>query len=577
MVELDREPPGNAAVETDAARPKKRRREAATANDGKRNDGVVGAPEFRRGQATAIKHLADRKLRGKLEHTDALAEEAASSAMATYQWLMPSEGGSLEAEGLERTWQFSQEAIVQEVEEGAGRKAFDLTLGELGPYSLSFTRSGRFAALGGRKGHLALLDWQRLKTVCEVQVKETVRAVEFLHNEQFFAAAQRKYAYIYDKRGLEVHCLKAHTQPRALQFLPHHFLLASVGDPGILTYQDTSTGALVGQHRSRLGPCGVMSQNPANAVLQLGHANGTVTMWTPNLNTPAVRMLCHKGPVSAVAIDQSGLHMVTSGVDGQVAVWDVRKLQRMHSYFTRSPATTLDISQRGLLAVGCGRKVQVWQDALSRKAISPYLVHHLETGHIEKLAFCPYEDVLACGAAGGVSSMVVPGAGEPNFDSRVADPYQGKKARREMEVAHLLDKLQPSMISIDSTVGLVRREPKEVQQQRQQQMAIATSERRAEQRTAADSKTKMKGKNRPSRRQGRKQSNVIEDKKPQMLQRIKEQQSQQSGGTVSGAGKDGKRKFAPNANKTHGEAPKSKKEDADLSAVPRALHSFFKK
>lgn len=29
-----------------------------------------------------------------------------------------------------------------------------------------------------------------------------------LHNEQFFAAAQKKYTYIYDKRGLEVHCLK---------------------------------------------------------------------------------------------------------------------------------------------------------------------------------------------------------------------------------------------------------------------------------------------------------------------------------------------------------------------------------
>ena len=41
-----------------------------------------------------------------------------------------------------------------------------------------------------------------------VQVRETVRDVAMLHNESFFAAAQKKHAYIYDKHGLEVHCLK---------------------------------------------------------------------------------------------------------------------------------------------------------------------------------------------------------------------------------------------------------------------------------------------------------------------------------------------------------------------------------
>lgn len=40
------------------------------------------------------------------------------------------------------------------------------------------------------------------------QVRETLRDVQFLHNDQFFAAAQKKYVYIYDKRGIEVHCLK---------------------------------------------------------------------------------------------------------------------------------------------------------------------------------------------------------------------------------------------------------------------------------------------------------------------------------------------------------------------------------
>lgn len=56
------------------------------------------------------------------------------------------------------------------------------------------------------------------------------------------------------------------------------------------------------------------------------------------------------------------------------------------------------------------------------------------------------QDVLAVGHSGGVSTMLVPGAGEPHYDSRVADPFQGRKARREQEVAHLMDKLQPDMI-----------------------------------------------------------------------------------------------------------------------------------
>ena len=55
------------------------------------------------------------------------------------------------------------------------------------------------------------------------------------------------------------------------------------------------------------------------------------------------------------------------------------------------------------------------------------------------------------GHANGFSTMLVPGAGQPNFDSRVADPYQAKRARREQEVHHLLDKLKPDMIVLDPT------------------------------------------------------------------------------------------------------------------------------
>lgn len=122
---------------------------------------------------------------------------------------------------------------VQAVGEGVKKLAFDLQL-PLGSYKIAMDRSGRHAALAGTSGHLALMDWPRYHLMCEVQVKETTHDVCILHNEQFFAAAQKKYVYIYDRTGAEVHCCQEHHEPLALDFLPHHFLLASCCKPGVL-------------------------------------------------------------------------------------------------------------------------------------------------------------------------------------------------------------------------------------------------------------------------------------------------------------------------------------------------------
>ena len=127
-----------------------------------------------------------------------------------------------------------------------------------------------------------MVRWGSYRLVAEEHVKEVVKDVKFLHNGQYFAAAQRKYAYIYDKRGIEIHCLKDHVTPNALEFLPHHFLLCSIGEQGVLRYQDVTHGALVAQHRTKLGACEVMRYNPQNAIVHCGHGNGTVTLWSPN-------------------------------------------------------------------------------------------------------------------------------------------------------------------------------------------------------------------------------------------------------------------------------------------------------
>ena len=70
---------------------------------------------------------------------------------------------------------------MQEADVGAAKKVFDLDLPELGPYNLTFTRSGRHMLLGGRKGHLALMEWQQRHLVCEVQVCTAFEPENLLH------------------------------------------------------------------------------------------------------------------------------------------------------------------------------------------------------------------------------------------------------------------------------------------------------------------------------------------------------------------------------------------------------------
>jgi U3 small nucleolar RNA-associated protein 7 len=70
-----------------------------------------------------------------------------------------------------------------------------------------------------------------------------------------------------------------------------------------------------------------------------------------------------------------------------------------------------------------------------------YLTHPIPHRPIEAVRFCPFQDVLTVGHAAGLSSVLVPGAGEPNFDSSEADPFENRNARREREVHSLLDKV----------------------------------------------------------------------------------------------------------------------------------------
>lgn len=141
--------------------------------------------------------------------------------------------------------------------------------------------------LGGHKGHLAMMDWNRFNLVSEFHVRETTRDVAVLHNYSLYATAQKKYVYIYDKDGVELHVLRNHIQPNVLDFLPYHFLLVSVGQAGYLKYQVSRWWARGGR------VCGLRVTCRSLCLLyspRAGHVHGPAGGRTPH---QARRLPCH--------------------------------------------------------------------------------------------------------------------------------------------------------------------------------------------------------------------------------------------------------------------------------------------
>ncbi|EEP81569.1 conserved hypothetical protein [Uncinocarpus reesii 1704] len=411
--------------------------------------------QYGRGKKVNIKSIKDKKLRSQLKGLENKYKDATLKAKDA-EILLEHEGGFLEPEGeLERTYKVRQDEIRENVGIETAKKGFDLKLEELGPYRADYTRNGKMLLVAGRKGHVATMNWRDGKLGCEMQLGETVRDAKWLHNELFFAVAQKRYVYIYDHNGVELHCLDKHVEATHLEFLPYHFLLASAATSGYLKYTDTSTGQLVAELPTRQGSPTSLCQNPYNAILHVGHQNGTVTLWSPNTTTPLVKALTHRGPVRSLAVDRQGRYMVSTGQDMRMAIWDIRMFKEVHNYSVLQPGSTVSISDRGLTAVGWGTKVSVWKGlfdaaaASEQKVQSPYMAWGGDGQRIENVRWCPYEDILGVAHDKGFSSLIVPGAGEPNFDASEANPYENVKQRQETEVKALLNKLQPEMISIN--------------------------------------------------------------------------------------------------------------------------------
>lgn len=410
---------------------------------------------YGRGRKIRTHSVKDKKLRYNLKNLENKYKDAVLKAKDA-EILHENESGFLEPEGeLERTYKVRQDELRSEIAIETAKKGFELRLTGQGPYNAEYSRNGRSLLLAGKKGHVATMDWRGGRLGCELQLQETIRDAKWLHNDQYFAVSQKKYVYIYDHAGVELHCLRKHIEVIAMEFLPFHFLLASVGNAGYLKYTDTSTGQMVIEMPTKKGSPTALAQNPHNAILHVGHQNGTMTLWSPNSTTPLVNILAHRGPVRSIAVDREGRYMVSAGQDLKMAVYDIRMYREVNQYFLRQPGSSLSISDRGLTAVGWGTQTSIWKGLFDKaksdqeKVKAPYMGWGATGQRIERVRWSPFEDVLGISHDQGFSSIIVPGAGEPNFDALELNPYENTKQRQEAEVKALLNKLQPEMISLN--------------------------------------------------------------------------------------------------------------------------------
>lgn len=481
---------------------------------------------YGRGKEIALNRIQDKKLKGNLRALESKYKDATLKARDA-EILLENESGFLEAENeLEKTYRVKQADIKQDLGVQTAKKGFELRLNDLGPYLTDYTRNGRELLLAGRKGHVATMDWRDGKLGCEIQLNETVRDAKWLHNNQSFAVAQKKYVYIYDRAGVEIHKLQKHVEVTHMEFLPYHFLLATIGNAGYLKYTDTSTGQMVIELPTKQGAPTAFGQNPHNAVLHAGHQNGQVSFWSPNSSTPLVKILAHRGPVRALATDREGRYMVSTGQDQRMAVWDVRMWKEVNNYALHQPGTSIAISDRGLAAVGWGTQISIWKGlfdksaAVQEKIQRPYMQWGGEGQRIERVRWCPLEDILGISHNEGFSSIIVPGAGEANYDALEVNPYENARQRQEAEVKSLLNKLQPDTISLNPDfIG---------------NLDLASAETRKKEKDldrvpddpVADLKNRGRGKNSSLRKYLRKKGtkNIIDERKLRIQDLMKEQQ-----------------------------------------------------
>ena len=203
--------------------------------------------------STAPRH---KNLRLTLQEIRQTHEEA-KAFNTTAQILLPSSYGGIDVDpdSNEKTYRLKQTDMVNQsmVDLNTAKNFFDFQL-RFGPYRGDYSRNGRYLLLGGSRGHVAIMDCLQTEVKMEMQLQQEIHDLHYLHNESMFAVAQKKYVYIYDYKGIEIHCMKQHPQTYRLDFLPYHYLLVTGASNGWIRWHDVSIGEYINGIAGDHGP-----------------------------------------------------------------------------------------------------------------------------------------------------------------------------------------------------------------------------------------------------------------------------------------------------------------------------------
>lgn len=398
--------------------------------------------------------MGKKEIRNEIEQTHKLSK-LIKKENDIYKSLSINEKGFIHIDSHEDITRITQDVIKENVNQQTWEKAYNISLPN-GSYKSKYDNTGRYTLVTEKGGQIAMFDVKTKHLFFDIDVEERINDATFLHNELFVAVSQRKNLYIYDNSGREVHCVRKHKNIKKMDFLQYHFLLASISTDNVLRYLDTSSGKLIAEiQTNEMNTC--LTKNQKDGIIYMGSEKGIVTLWTPNEEKYVAKILCHETMVNDVQVDRFGQIMVTSGSDNQIKIWDIRNLyDPVNTINTKNIVRNLNLSQNNMLATSFKDEVTIYGNLTIREngenqnvALKERFFGRVITG----LDFCPFEDILATSHNKGVTNIIVPGSGDPNFDSYEESPFRSKKDRQEIEVRRLLEKVPYKLIHLSQSVG----------------------------------------------------------------------------------------------------------------------------